>query len=155
MTLLISSHNSKESIQLLSAIKDSLQNEQTVLIRLGGYSMWPFIKPGTEATIIKADINSLEIGDIVVFSKSKKLIAHRVIRFKKDINDIITKGDNEFLCDGKINLDSFYGKIIMLKTSTKTVRLDSSFYKKLSFFMAKMSYIFTPIYRLIFKISYF
>jgi len=153
VTLLVNSNTGIESQKLVEALKESLLNGVSVKIKLGGNSMWPFIKQDTEATIKKTEFKDLKIGDIIVFSSSKKLIAHRIIKLKKGINEIVTKGDNEFFCDKKIGLVFFHGKIIMLKTKTKTINLDSNFYRNFNFFLAKMTYVFTPFYRLIFKIS--
>ena len=61
MTLLVNSNTGIESQKLVEALKESLLNGVSVKIKLGGNSMWPFIKQDTEATIKKTEFKDLKI----------------------------------------------------------------------------------------------
>lgn len=150
MSILINNHNSKHSKVLLDTLKNELSVGTTISIKLGGYSMWPIIKPNTNAIIKKINISNLKKGDVIVFSAQNKLIAHRIIQLSN--NSLITKGDNEFNNDGKLKSENYYGKIISLERNSKITYFDSKFDIIISFLLAKFSYILTPIYRFIFKL---
>ena len=79
-----------------------------------GLSMSPVIEPG-DMVYYKEIKNGSEIkrGDIVIFSKDKKLIAHRYISRKADF--YICKGDNLLVFDAPVNRNAIQGKVILIK----------------------------------------
>ncbi|OFX61806.1 MAG: signal peptidase I [Bacteroidetes bacterium GWA2_30_7] len=151
MSILVNNHNSKYSKTLLDTLKNELSAGTTVNIKLGGFSMWPFIKSGTIAVVKKQNISELKSGDIIVFSSINKLIAHRIIYCNKSKTKIITKGDNKFYNDGYLTATNYYGKINLINNETKSIIPDSKLNSILNFILAKLSYILTPFYRVFFK----
>lgn len=58
----------------------------------GGYSMLPLFWPGCRVRM-NIRFESLEIGQVAVFSSGNKLIAHRLVGYDPTQNTWITKGD--------------------------------------------------------------
>ncbi|MBU3956716.1 signal peptidase I [Patescibacteria group bacterium] len=61
-----------------------------------GNSMHPLIKEGEKLLVEFGPFSRLSVGEIVVFFKKKKLVAHRIIKIKKNKkgDSYILKGDN-------------------------------------------------------------
>lgn len=72
-------------------------------------SMFPLIILKDKPKIIKA--TSLTTNDIVVFKKSGRLMAHRLIYLSKNKKHYIIKGDNSLEADGKIKKSQILGKV--------------------------------------------
>lgn len=148
---MISSINNNKIIEsrlLIEVLKESIQKGESIKIKLGGNSMWPFIKNGTNATIKKIEIEKLKIGDIIIFLINNKVIVHRIILLNKSKKEITTKGDNMFFCDKKISSSEYIGKIISLEIDNKTINPDLN-----SYYKAKFSYLITPIFKLGLKLN--
>ena len=104
-----------------------LKSKQKVALKLNGYSMYPFIKPGDIGTIVKCSISSLRIGEIVVFKQQNNWIAHRLLK-KQNIDDaivLIAKGDTSRKNDRPIEEDMFIGRLTTLNRNGRTIDLDS------------------------------
>lgn len=82
--------------------------------------MIPVISPSDE--IIISNKSNLNVGDIVVFLKKGKLIAHRIICLLKD-NIYITKGDNNLISDGKISNSQIIGKVNNIVRKGKNINI--------------------------------
>ncbi|HNW99196.1 MAG TPA: signal peptidase I [Bacteroidales bacterium] len=91
-----------------------LNSNQTVKGRVGGYSMYPLLRNGFEIIVNKCSINDIIPGDIVVFKRGPKLVAHRAL--KKNIYNnktiLTTKGDSCRNTDEPITEENFCGKVI-------------------------------------------
>ena len=144
----INNNTENKSKLLIETLKESIQKGELVKIKLGGNSMWPFIKNGTNATIKRVEIEELKIGDIIVFSTGNKIIAHRIINLNESSKEITTKGDNRFFSDKKIGSSEYIGKIIFLETGNKKINTQLK-----SNYSARLSYILTPFYRISFKLA--
>lgn len=123
-----------------------------VKIKLGGSSMLPFLHAGDFATVIPATTEELQPGDIVVFSISSKVIAHRVT-MKSQQNDkilIFTKGDSLKKPDPPLPASMILGKIISFEHKGKQHDLCSPRWMKRNYFMARYSRWFRPVYYLYF-----
>ena len=95
---------------------------KNVLIGISyGNSMAPLITANNKLHIYTT--KSVSLGDIVVFYRQKKLISHRLIRFKN--NHLITKGDNSPFTDGIVMREEIVGKVILIQTNKKTLNLQS------------------------------
>ncbi len=144
--------NSSEIKDYIHQLSDIfLKEEQLVKIRLKGYSMFPCIKNGDIGTIQKCNFKELEIGDIVVFSRGKDWIAHRIIKFieKNSINYIATKGDSEKSFDKLIDEKNFVGKIVLIERDSKIIFRDSIKQRQKNKKIAKNRKLKTPLIRLI------
>lgn len=71
-------------------------------------SMKPFLDENTNGIKIKpTNPEDIQVGDIISFRSSEKLIVHRVIEKGLDKKGVyfITKGDNNQLNDGKVRFE--------------------------------------------------
>ena len=71
-------------------------------------SMNPVLNENSNGIIIKPEsAEQIKVGDIVTFEKDDKLIVHRVVEKGEDEQGIyfITKGDGNYLDDGKIRFE--------------------------------------------------
>ena len=85
----------------------------------------PLILPGDKPVVKKA--TKYKVDDIVVFNKSGRLIAHRIIYIPPSRKYFITKGDNKLKADGKIKKSQILGKVEAIKRNGQIIRL-SHFY---------------------------
>lgn len=85
-----------------------------------GSSMNPLIQAGDKLFV--AESKKIVIGDIVVFIRGKKLISHRLIRFKKEF--LVTKGDNSIFTDGLIRRDEIIGKVVLVQSGEKILNFE-------------------------------
>ena len=114
-------------------IREVLTVAPAVTIKAGGLSMAPVIRDNDAVILEKTDTGSIRRGDIILFGKDSRLIAHRVIR-RSDCSgktEFLTKGDAAFDFDGTIAADRVLGKIISVARNNRTVFLDSVLFYRL------------------------
>lgn len=78
-------------------------------------SMKPVFDEGANGIrIVPKSINEIDVGDIISFRKSGKLIVHRVVEKGEEENKtyFITKGDNNEFSDGKVYFEEIEYKTI-------------------------------------------
>lgn len=93
---------------------DLLNLERELHYPLEGESMLPTLPPGSLLTI-KPLIGSPAVGDILVFSRSDQLVAHRLIRVVVGFNHtrwIVTQGDNCVRPDPAQQFDCVIGYVV-------------------------------------------
>ena len=100
--------------ELYGFTSDLLKSNQDVIIEVGGYSMYPSLKPRDLITIRRIEKDQLEIGDIIVFNKGNKWIAHRIRKayFDDGKRFFITKGDSCKTEDLPVNELNVVAKVI-------------------------------------------
>jgi ATP-binding cassette subfamily B protein len=103
---------------------DLLESNQDVAVEVGGYSMYPSLKPGDLIKIRRFKKDQLEIGDIIVFNKGNKWIAHRIrkVFFDNGKKFFITKGDSCVKEDLPVNELNVIAKVV--EFSRKGERFD-------------------------------
>ncbi len=67
--------------------KELLRRGQCVRFRAPGLSMYPMIKEGETITVVPIRSFEIKRGDILLYLVGKKVIAHRVVRIKREKND--------------------------------------------------------------------
>ena len=84
------------SEELLTIGKGLLAEGKEIKMRMGGHSMFPFLLPGDVASIISKPISNLCVGDVVVFDRGDRWVAHRLIRMEDTDEGVryITQGDS-------------------------------------------------------------
>lgn len=75
--------------------------------------MLPLFESNDMVIFKKIRLYNINVGDIIVFQKNKKLIIHRAIF--KTTKYLITKGDNNFDSDGKVYPRQIIGKVYKVK----------------------------------------
>jgi signal peptidase I len=155
MNLLENKTNEYSNIILLA---DELLTEGFFLqITVGGYSMFPYLQNGDEVLIKKEPINNLKVGDIIVFRSAKKLIAHRIITFRKTNShtNIITKGDSLIFFDKPINEELYIGKITDYIRKNKSISIITPKRLLLNKFMIVISVISIPFFIILIPFTLF
>lgn len=93
-----------------------------IFIKATGVSMYPIIRENDLLYLKKIKFAQIQTNDILAIYKNKKQIAHRVIYIRR--NYLVTRGDNNFLSDGKINNKQILGKVTHLKRNGQKILID-------------------------------
>jgi signal peptidase I len=155
MNLMENKLNDYSNIILLA---DELLTEGFFLqITVGGYSMFPYLQNGDDVLIKKEPINNLKTGDIIVFCSGKKLIAHRIITFRKANSQtkIITKGDSLIIFDNPITAEQYIGKITGYIRKNKSISISSPKRLLLNKFMVILSVLSIPFFIILIPFTLF
>jgi hypothetical protein len=91
----------------------TLRRFGSLRLRVTGFSMLPSVWPGDLLLIRRQEIEQIHPGDIVLFARHGKLIAHRVL-FKtsdQEIPSLITRGDALRSRDPAIGPTQLLGKV--------------------------------------------
>lgn len=104
-----------------------------------GFSMRPEILPGDSPRIEAIQPESISVGDIVVFRKGGRLIAHHIVKKELALGQFIEKGDSKFR-PYPIDLGSVIGKVTAVERIGGIKRFDDSINRKLGRAIAFLSY---------------
>jgi len=120
-------------------------------IKVGGWSMWPFIRNNDIIQVIK-NSEKLSRGVVVVFFIKKQLIAHRVVKLitgNNQDNKLLVQGDFETDAKTCIDKNEVIGKIHGIK--------DGSFFRNIWFTppYCRMTIVLGFLCRFIFKSKLF
>lgn len=104
-----------------------LESSFGLRLRVGGFSMYPFLKDGDIALIEKCSLDALKPGDVVVFKRAGKWIAHRLLK-KIKLNGkttLLAKGDSCLKTDPAVSGEMFAGRIVSAERKGKTILLNN------------------------------
>ncbi len=104
--------------------------------KLSQTSMMPLILPGDKPVVKKAA--KYKVNDIVVFNKSGRLIAHRIIYILPSGKYFITKGDNKLKADGKIKKSQILGKVEVIERNGQIIRLSHFYLSQSSVYLEQL-----------------
>lgn len=105
----------------IALFADALGQFGVVRVRLRGSSMLPALRPGDELTIRRRPLSGAKTGEIVVFSRDCRLIAHRVVAHEGW--RLLTQGDTAAAWDEPVHEIEFLGVVESVSRSGKRVRL--------------------------------
>lgn len=108
--------------------------------------MFPYLRQGDTAVVRSVAGEDLEIGDIIVFSKAERFFAHRIIR-KQSPEILICKGDSMPEIDSPVSMENVYGKIIAIERGRRFIDFETSFRRKLHYWLARFSVVSSPLFR--------
>ncbi len=112
----------------------SLLSEGRILrIRAGGYSMYPFIRPGTTIFIRPGeDLKDIVPGDIIAWKRERGFVVHRLIRTEKRGNEILyyTRGDSCRYEDRPVTGEAIAGKVIRVEDRKNRIKEEDQLRKK-------------------------
>ncbi len=100
--------------ELYGLTDELLSTGKDVMLKVGGYSMYPCLKPGDIITIRRVKSDALKVGEIIVFETEKKWIAHRIIKINSQAGNriFITRGDSCMKQDVPVSEINIMGKVI-------------------------------------------
>ncbi len=85
-----------------------------------GVSMLPTFYRGTRVCL-EPDSENYEVGDIVVFHRYDKYIAHRIVDYDGTNDIFVTKGDTLFFFDGPVRREEILGLVTRVKKGNTIV----------------------------------
>jgi signal peptidase I len=80
-----------------------------VRLRVSGTSMTPAVRPGDVLAVEKASFSQVDTGEIVVFARDGRLVAHRLVA--KTECHLITRGDRTRRNDSPVSVAEFVGRV--------------------------------------------
>lgn len=135
------------------------QSHQWTWLPFVGTSMSPYIKEG-DMLLVQHAPRPIRLGDVVVFKRAGRFIAHRVVFMKKqchcergeaNANKRVyrTKGDNLCSFDALVPQSSVLGRVVRIQTNNRTISLENLHAKLFSFGSALYSYAYGIFYQLV------
>jgi signal peptidase I len=99
-----------------------------VRLRVTGASMMPTVWPGDILIVRSCNTNEFEPGQIVLYRRDGKLVAHRIIRIQDDL--LTTRGDSVRHDDSPIRKCDVVGRVVALVRRGREVPFGLSFWRR-------------------------
>jgi signal peptidase I len=133
------------------------KSQDLILIDTGGFSMWPFLRPGQKLIIKKVSLRDLRIGDIILYKVDNQLICHRLLKITtgERENLLYVCGDNSATLPELVTEEMFLGKAIGALRNGKMVNLTGrkqQFINRFIVEIAPLVRIFKPYYVMLRKV---
>jgi signal peptidase len=117
-------------------VADVARSFGEVRLKVTGASMIPSIWPGDVITV-HHNAASLQPGQIVLYSREGKLVAHRITRVRGDV--LSTRGDSLPSSDPPIHAPDIVGHVISVVRNRHSVHLKQSSWQRAVSFTARHS----------------
>lgn len=93
--------------------KQAIQKGHSVQTLASGYSMFPFLKKGDILTVEPVPMEMIKRGDVVVFERGEKWIAHRVIKIRVCAEglEFLLRGDTCIAFDPVVKKNNYVGTV--------------------------------------------
>jgi signal peptidase I len=114
-----------------------LAEGKTIRAKAEGYSMYPFLKPGS--IIMLGPVNDETIlipGEIIAWKRESGFVLHRLIAIIKNGNEahFITRGDSCMNEDPPLSREMIAGRVIMIEDENGKTREGSKLIRKPGYF---------------------
>jgi signal peptidase I len=105
----------------------ALRRRGVVWLKVSGNSMLPWIRPGDVLFVQCAEKGCASPGQVVLFARGKRLIAHRVIGRRRVAGQILleTKGDATWDADAPISETELLGRVTQIARDGRLIRLET------------------------------
>jgi signal peptidase I len=123
----------------MNEIFKKLLRLKTLPLKSTGQSMLPILIPNDIVYFKKTPFLKIKVNDLIIFKKKNQLITHRVIYKTKKY--LITKGDNNPNCDGKIYPKQILGKVYQIKRN-------GQIFKPETFYLIQSTHYFSEIIKI-------
>jgi signal peptidase I len=140
------------SSQLPPALLDSTlhlwqEASQQHWLSTAGSSMNPTIHDKNRV-LVSHNVEHLRRGNIVVFRRADKLVAHRVIRISRASNGhiVTTKGDNVVRFDEPIEMHRIIGKVTAIERDGHYIRVDTLQWRIIGWLIATVTIVAAAAY---------
>jgi signal peptidase I len=114
------------SSELLDIGSQLLDEAKELRLQVGGGSMFPYMRNGDIAHIVKCPLEELRPGHVVVYNGGHRWVAHRLMRISKN-NDhwtLVTHGDSCLRPDPAFTEENYAGRIISVERKGASWRID-------------------------------
>jgi len=98
-----------------------LRSSGTLRLRVMGWSMLPAIWPGDTLVVERVESDPISAGDIVLYSRDRRLFAHRVVGKAVEDAGILTRGDALPQADPPVAERDLLGRIRFILRNGKCV----------------------------------
>ena len=97
-----------------------LRSSGTLRLRVSGWSMLPAVWPGDTLIVERVDSSEVAEGDIVLFSRERRLFAHRVVKNQSSM--ILTRGDSMRAPDSPLAENEFLGRVSSIVRNGRCIK---------------------------------
>lgn len=99
-------------------------------IPITGRSMFPIIRNG-DHVLMAHGCAGIRRGDVIVFRRDGKLIAHRVLRISENEGGytFLTKGDNVLQFDPPLRANEIVGRVLAVKRGEQQISFDTAIWR--------------------------
>jgi signal peptidase I len=131
-------NNENDTYTILKEIGFALLAEgKTIRAKAEGYSMYPFIRPGS--TVLLGPVNdsvTLIPGEIIAWKRESGFVLHRLTGIIKNGIEIyyITRGDSCLQGDQPLRRDQIAGRVLMIEDAKGKTREGSQLIRKPYYF---------------------
>jgi len=87
--------------------------------RVTGSSMFPSVRPGDILTVRQCDARNARVGDIALFTRDRRLFAHRVVAHAD--GSLVTQGDAIPMPDSPVTGSEFLARVVSVNRSGREV----------------------------------
>lgn len=89
---------------------DSLRAYRKLSLQVLGWSMFPAVQPSDVLVVDRICSSDVADGDIILFTRDRRLFAHRVIA-SKEANGVLTRGDAMPAPDAPVKENELLGRV--------------------------------------------
>jgi signal peptidase I len=98
-----------------------LRSSGELRLQVTGWSMLPAIWPGDTLVLESITSDSVSEGDIVLFSRDRRLFAHRVVTKNVEHSGMLTRGDAMPAPDPVVCKDELLGKVSFIMRNGRCI----------------------------------
>jgi signal peptidase I len=116
-------------------------------IPITGCSMLPLIQEG-DRVLVAHSCASVRRGDVIVFRRGGRLVAHRVLRIYRRQSEpvFITKGDNVRRLDPPVNGSEVVGRVLTVERGGWQMALDTAAWRAVGWLIALSTLAWIKLY---------
>jgi signal peptidase I len=98
-----------------------LRSSGKLRLRVTGWSMLPSVWPGDTLLIERMSVDQVSEGDIVLFGRDQRLVAHRVVTKGPQDPGIVTRGDSMAAPDPPLSGGDLLGRVSFILRNGKCI----------------------------------
>lgn len=135
----IAAETERITIRTLEISQAILQKGKLLRIPAVGSSMFPTSQSGDTITVKPAKATDVSVGDVIVYVRGKRMIAHRLISKRIRNNEIVLICQGEFFSkpDPLIEGRQVLGKVVAVKRNGRNIRFDTFWRRLIGLLLAK------------------
>lgn len=102
-------------------VEDFLLEDKSILIRVKGNSMWPFLREGDCVELNRTEKRTLKIGEVVLAKWQGRYVLHRIIF--KGSKYYYLSGDNNLFQVERVKYESVIARVINCHREGKSIKV--------------------------------
>ncbi len=91
--------------------REAIRDSGNLRLQVSGWSMLPMVWPGDTLTVESVEMRALVEGDIVLFSRDRRLFAHRLVAKGLADGGLVTRGDAMPVADPPLDQERVLGRV--------------------------------------------